>query len=173
MNGFELFMTEVKSSPLIIDDLNLIINNDDEWVKYFNFDAKPVSADVMRKDPFLKWLGTRYNFIGGVLKVPAFTEYSWHTDTNRGAGINILLQHSNSVVMFTENEDLLVKDIVPMSYKLNRFYLFNTQIPHSVINFNGNRYLFTIEFDKDKDSLSYEDLYNDVVINYNEDSYAT
>ena len=43
-------------------------------------------------------------------------------------------------------------------YKENKFYLFNNQEYHTIINFDKNRIIFTVEFEKNKDELKYEDL---------------
>jgi hypothetical protein len=166
MSGTDLLMAEVDAKSMIIDDINSIINDNTVWIKYHEFDAKPVSEQVLTEDPFLSWLADKYEFIGGILKINPFSQYDWHTDTNRGVSINMLVAHKNSFVMFSGEEDSLVKKILPMQYKLNRYYLFNPQIPHSVINFEGDRYMFTIEFKRDKNSLTYEELYNDVFKNY-------
>jgi hypothetical protein len=39
-------------------------------------------------------------------------------------------------------------------------------MPHTVYNFETTRYLFSIEFEKDVDNLSFEELVNDVERNY-------
>jgi hypothetical protein len=40
-----------------------------------------------------------------------------------------------------------------LKYNKNTFYLFNSQYLHQVINFSEPRYLFTIEFAQDRNSL--------------------
>ena len=42
-----------------------------------------------------------------------------------------------------------------LRYEPDRFYLFNNQVPHSVINLDVNRYLFSLEF---TEPLSYAEL---------------
>lgn len=169
----KLIMAKIDTVPAIIDDVNRIINDNTVWIKYHDFDAKPIPEQVMQDDPFLSWLSKRYEFIGGVLKIRPFSQYDWHVDENRGVAINMLISHSDSFVMFSEHLDPLVKDILPLNYDIGSYYLFNTQVPHSVINFNGDRYLFTLEFKRDKNSLTYEELYNDVFKNFGESNETT
>jgi hypothetical protein len=39
-------------------------------------------------------------------------------------------------------------------------------VPHTVYNFETTRYLMSVEFAKDKDELSFEDLVSDIQTNY-------
>ena len=142
-----------------------------EWAKYYNFDARPIAPDTILKDDFLSWLAKRYNFMAGVLKLDPYTCYNWHTDTRRGVGINMLLTpNTRSFCAFGVDPKELVFKIEELNYKPNTYYLFNTQVPHTVYNFETTRYLFSIEFEKDKDQLSFEDLVNDVKDSYEKNS---
>lgn len=138
------------------------------WVPYYNFMAKPAPKELIIEDTFLSWLDERYEFIGGILRMEPYHQYDWHIDTRRGVGINMLLNPDDgfSSCMFTETPERLVKNIYPIKYNPKTYYIFNTQQPHCVINFSKPRYLFSIEFALDKDSLSYDDLRRDVKKNY-------
>jgi hypothetical protein len=42
------------------------------------------------------------------------------------------------------------------------YYLFNTQVEHTVYNFETTRYLLSIEFAKEKHELTFENLLKDI-----------
>ena len=56
--------------------------------------------------------------------------------------------------------------IEELPYKLNTYYIFNTQVEHTVYNFETTRYLLSIEFAKEKHELKYEDIVKDIKVNY-------
>ena len=62
--------------------------------------------------------------------------------------------------------DQTVFKIDELKYKPSTYYLFNTQVPHTVYNFETTRYLMSVEFAKDKDQLSFNDLLKDIQTNY-------
>ena len=138
-----------------------------EWMPYYNFDAKPLPHELIFKDEFFRWLSQRYSFIAGVLRLDPYTCYNWHTDTRRGVGINMLLTpNTRSFCAFGVDSDQLVFKIEELKYKPNTYYLFNTQVPHTVYNFETTRYLMSVEFAKDRDQLSFNDLLKDIQTNY-------
>ena len=99
----------------------------------------------------------------GFIKMDPFQCYKWHLDYSRGLAINL---HMNpleelSLCLFETNE--LNKERIgylPLHYQPNTFYLFNTQINHSIITFKRTRYLFTLQFKKPKEDLSYYEVRN-------------
>ena len=138
-----------------------------EWMPYYNFDAKQLPHELIYQDEFFRWLSQRYSFIAGVLRLDPYTCYNWHTDTRRGVGVNMLLTpNTRSFCAFSADANQLVFKIEELKYKPNTYYLFNTQVPHTVYNFETTRYLMSVEFAKDKDELSFEDLVKDVQQNY-------
>lgn len=138
-----------------------------EWLPYYNFDAKQLPHELIFQDEFFVWLAQRYSFIAGVLRLDPYTCYNWHTDTRRGVGVNMLLTpNTRSFCAFAVDADQLVFKIEELKYKPNTYYLFNTQIPHTVYNFETTRYLMSVEFAKDRDELSFNDLLKDIQTNY-------
>ena len=129
-----------------------------EWMLYYNFMALPVPRKIVMTDPFFQALAHRHTFHAGVLKMPENTCYDWHTDTNRKVSINMLLSDTRS--------DCLFMDGVPgMSFRFNRlsylpetYYAFNTQVPHTVLNYSGDRYLFSVEFLDSSRDLTFDEL---------------
>lgn len=159
-------VSPIRTKSVIADELLAIAKADGEWIPYYHFTARPVAFDVLLKDPLLDWIAKRYNFIAGVLKMEPYQQYDWHIDARRGVGINLLLEHDDSIVLFSDKPMMLVKDIRTHKYDLNTYYLFNTQTAHCVINYSKPRYLFSVEFAKDKDELTYDDLWLDITKNY-------
>jgi hypothetical protein len=142
-------------------------HNSNEWIDYFNFKAKLVPPEVLFQDEFFRWLVKRYDFIAGILKLDPYTCYDWHTDTKRGVGINMLLTpHARSFCAFAPKKSEQVFKIEELPYKPATYYIFNTQVPHTVYNFETTRYLMSVEFAKDKNELSFDQLVKDIKDNY-------
>jgi hypothetical protein len=78
----------------------------------------------------------------------------------------LLTPNTRSFCAFGVDPNELVFKIEELKYKPNTYYLFNTQSPHTVYNFEATRYLLSVEFVKDRDQLSFEDLVNDIEANY-------
>ena len=158
---------ELLNKSTIRQGLLDIAHNSTEWIDYFNFKAKLVPPEVLFEDEFFKWLVRRYDFIAGILRLDPYTCYDWHTDTRRGVGINMLLTpHSRSFCVFAPDRDEEVFKIEELPYKLNTYYIFNTQVEHTVYNFETTRYLLSIEFAKEKHELNYNDVLVDIRSNY-------
>jgi hypothetical protein len=158
---------ELINKSTITQSLLDVAHNSTEWIDYFNFKAKLVPPEVLFEDEFFKWLVKRYDFIAGILKLDPYVCYDWHTDTRRGVGINMLLTpHSRSFCVFGPDRDAEVFKIEELPYKPMTYYLFNTQVEHTVYNFETTRYLLSIEFAKEKHELSFEDLLVDIRNNY-------
>jgi hypothetical protein len=72
----------------------------------------------------------------------------------------MLLRHETSHSVFKTKvktiNDIQFK-IIELKYKVKKFYLYNTQIEHAVINLNNPRYFFSVQFENK--NLSYEQLY--------------
>ena len=142
-------------------------HNSNEWIDYFNFKAKLVPPEVLFQDEFFKWLVKRYDFIAGILKLDPYTCYDWHTDTRRGVSINMLLTpYAKSFCAFAPKKSKKVFKIEELPYKPMTYYLFNSQVNHTVYNFETTRYLLSIEFAKEKHELSFEDLVKDIRTHY-------
>lgn len=125
------------------------------WYPYFGFQAISLAMDhVFSLCPTLE---TIHNTIAkikgiGVTKMLSGDYYKLHKDTKRGVGINMLLQHGNSFCAYVdtqENKTLL------LDYQLNTMYLFNTQVLHTVFDFEEDRYMFTVEFEDTRQLLPY------------------
>ena len=158
---------EIKTKSFIANEVLNMAYLPGDWYHYYNFIARPVPNELLLLDPLCKWLATKYNFIGGILRMDPYTCYDWHKDTRRGVGINMLLTpFMRSSCTFATNRDEQVFKVDELPYKPITYYVFNTQVEHMVNNYEATRYLFSIEFELDKDKLSFEDLVKDIKDNY-------
>jgi hypothetical protein len=126
---------------------------------------------LLCQDVFFAWLHERYEFQAGVLKMQPHTCYDWHTDTRRGVGINQLLTPEvRSMCVFGPRHRLPQQqptfEFQELVYQPRRYYVFNTQVLHTVYNFDQPRYLLSIEFAKNQHELSYAQLLEDITLNY-------
>ena len=163
-----MFAPLVNKSVIKVKLINHALGND-PWFPYYNFEAKPVPYDLVLEDPFFQWLHPRYKFLAGIIKLPPYTCYDWHVDTRRGVGINMLLQPEGSNLsrcMFAKEVQDASTKFMQLHYRPDTYYVFNTQKEHMVINFQKPRYMFSVEFLKGKDELSWNDLYKDIKENY-------
>ena len=138
------------------------------WTDYYGFQVALLSPQIWGQEELLSAVNEEFEFDKvGVIKLPPYFNYGWHTDTNRGCSINMLLSHDESHTLFKtgvvrENMDFRFTEL---KYEPNTFYIFNSQESHCVLNFKEPRFLFSCEFRQDKSELSYEML-KDWVNNY-------
>jgi hypothetical protein len=131
------------------------------YQKYHTFMFHQVPNALIEEEDILKKINNKFPIKHmGISKVPPFTNYKWHCDLYRGLGINMLLQSQRSQVFFGESvpNETWVSEFLEINYQPETFYLFNTQTEHTVFNFEGYRYLFTLEFEQDKTELNYYDV---------------
>ena len=173
----------IQREPIVASSREVLIKQDDCY-REINADASDLAAYALTeaKDPERKWYG-RYHgmtvsplnkekvfslspemaFINsiapfaefgvGVAKMECHHHYKLHTDWDRGPGINMLLQSQNSFCAFV---DIDTDQTVHMNYQPNKLYIFNTQVPHTIFNFEGERFLLTVEFEEHKQVMPYQ-----------------
>lgn len=146
--------TEIK------DKILEIVHNGEEWQPYYNFQVKEIPVEVIAEDSFLRDLYSIEPFDAGVTMMHPMSVYDWHVDEKRGVSINMLMESGFSLTMYTTLDTNLVRPIQVVEYKPDHYHFFNTQMPHAVFNFDKPRYLFTLDFYKDKTELDYKDLLN-------------
>lgn len=126
----------------------LVTLQDTPWSPYIGWLATPVSREWISNEPLLRTV-QQISPISqmGILKMPDHWVYHWHRDQSRQACINLLINcdhHSHTLFGYRVNDTSM--HCLELRYAPNRFYLFNNQIPHTVINLDVNRYLFSLEF---------------------------
>jgi len=145
---------------------NIVFNPETKWMPYFDFIATPIPIDVLLKDNFYSWLYDRHKYKAGVLKMESKTIYNWHTDLNRGVCINSMIETPNTSYTFFRNHLDLRHTVTELQYHPGSRFLFNNQKEHMVINYEGTRMMLTIEFEEDKNELTYLDLLHEIESNY-------
>jgi hypothetical protein len=153
---------EIPVQSTIADKLFDFASTTGKWQPYYNFHAVQVPFDLAYSDPILYMLGMQHKLAVGIIRLDPHTTYDWHTDTRRGVSINMLLNNAKSNCLFSVNETEATHSFVELKYRLGSYYLFNNQVPHMVLNFNESRYLMSVEFEADKNELSYEQLLGEV-----------
>ena len=128
------------------------------WVEYYNFMASPVPPHFLLLDPTLSKLSEKREFRGGILKMEPNSCYNWHTDTKRKVSINMLLGGFDSHCLFATDKVSINMGTKELKYRPRTYYVFDTQTPHMVINFDEPRYLFSIEFVGKDEDLTFSEL---------------
>ena len=128
-----------------------------------NWDAcLEVPIDLLDQDPFLAYLRSQVDFTGGILRMAPWTTYSWHTDYQRGCSVNLLLTEPiDSRCLFRHSPSRQIHGmfpIVPVPYNQTHYMCLNTQIEHSVFNWDKERFILTLHFLKELDEFTYRDL---------------
>jgi len=144
--------------------LDFILNDEGEWLNYYSFDGKFVPNEIYMKDKFFNWLSFHYNFRVGITMLKPTSCYTWHVDERRGVSINMLLNPDvrSNCVFVDGTPNGLYFPIQELTYEKDTYYIFDTQTPHMVLNYDSPRYLMSVEFELDKTNLSYKDLLNNI-----------
>ena len=151
------------TSKICFKLMELIYKTPDEaWLPYYNFMALPVPVEILDDEPLLVDLAKKRKFHAGILRMDPNSCYNWHVDTDRHVALNMLVcDDGNSKCIFAANYGL-VMPITELKYKEFTYYIFNTQIPHTVYNFSEPRYLFSLEFLEEDRGLTYDELCADI-----------
>ncbi len=160
MNTNALYKSFLNESTFIADNYQKLIRFNN-WINYFGFSTIDIDKRIWCLESLLQIVDNQFSIKGcGILKIDPYTNYNWHTDTNRGLTINMLLKEVHSYSLFGFDKDQYNTSFVELKYQPKKFYLFNTQHIHSVVNFQEPRYVFTVEFSKNKQELNYQDVYD-------------
>lgn len=163
INPIDCYAEFSEQSSVVSDLCNRMLSiKEINWWCVIGFDLIPVPVSFTLKEPLLQKINSVFPIAKtSILKSQPYQNYTWHTDTHRGVSINLLISTDvQSYCMFGKPKDESSLYFTELDYKENIFYLFNTQYLHQVINFSEPRYLFTIEFVQDRNSLQYSDIYN-------------
>ena len=128
--------------------LELAANPEAFWLPHFGFQAMALSRDWIAREPALLAINSICPIAEmGILRMPDHWVYHWHRDQNRQACINMLLSSDHhSHTLFGQAINSTNMHCLELAYEPGRYYLFNNQIPHTVINLDVDRYLFSLEF---------------------------
>lgn len=153
---------QLTAQATIADEVLDFAKTTGAWTPYYNFYAVQVPFELAFKDPVLHALGTQHTLAVGVIRLDPYTTYDWHTDTRRGVSINMLINNAKSHCIFSQENTGATHRFTELEYKPNTYYLFNNQVPHMVMNFGQSRYLLSVEFEEDKDALTYAQLLKEI-----------
>ena len=120
------------------------------WQRHYGFLATRIGQEWVEREPALQAVDRLCPIAQmGILQMPDHSVYQWHRDQHRQACINMLLSgEHNSHTMFVKEVGTQSMECIELCYEPGRYYLFNNQMPHSVVNLSRNRYLLSLEFEK-------------------------
>lgn len=154
----DCFIKINKDTQNIVDYFNNNFNNLN-WHEHESlWNLALVPLDVLLQNPTLAKINNIFEIEGaGFIKMDPRQCYKWHVDYSRGPAINLQMNTEIQSLCLFETEELNKERVkyLELKYQPDTFYLFNTQINHSIITFSETRYLFTLQFKKTKDDLSY------------------
>jgi len=138
--------------PLTEYMLNLAVTTDEsKWNNFLDMSLVTLTIEDFTCSPKLFELIKNfdcYNKLAVYRHKPNFC-YQWHIDSIRFAALNLQLSKAESFCMFGEFfEPKKLKNIEKLTYKADTFYLLNVSKPHTVFNFQNERYLLSIGFPK-------------------------
>lgn len=113
---------------------------------------------LLLENPALAKINEKFKIEGaGFIKMDPGECYKWHVDYSRGVAINLHMNPEIDSLCLFEKEKINDERItyIKLDYEPNQFYLFNTQINHSVTTFDETRYMFTLQFEQQKEELNY------------------
>lgn len=112
---------------------NFLPNAKFKWVPYIHA-CYNAPAPTFR-DPFINALDEKFKGWFNLFKIPAKCCYGWHTDVPQKVAVNMVLDKFNSHTLFSRdnsNPDLYFFE--ELKYEPLRWYIFNTQVKHTVVN---------------------------------------
>jgi len=138
-----------QSAQALLDHCKQRVTSDEVlWLPHFGFLATPLSCNWIASEPALQAVQQICPIAQlGILKMPDHWVYHWHRDQNRQACINLLISSDHhSHTLFGRSVSETSMHCLELRYQPGRFYLFNNQVPHTVINLDVSRYLLSLEF---------------------------
>lgn len=134
---------------------------------YYNLQAFDIPEKFYLQEPLLQKINSQFKInFASVYISQKQTGYPFHRDGHRNVTINMLISSGISHSLF-KIEDWIYEDrefvaeewhFEELVFEERKFYLYNTDMPHGVINFDKTRYMFSVKFE-DED-LTYKELYD-------------
>lgn len=117
-----------------------------DWFEGLGWSAQLVEG--WETEPLFRDLNTWFLISRiAILRMEPFQFYHWHVDQDRKVAINRLLDGFDSMCLFGEAKNEHNMYFSQAHYAPNTYYIFNTSIPHCVINFSRPRFLLSVEFE--------------------------
>lgn len=160
MNSDILYKRFNQESLFIADNFEKLIRLNN-WYDSVGFSVIRIDKRIWLKEPVLEKINNQFTIENcGILRIDSFINYNWHTDFTRGLTVNMLLKQVPGYSLFGFDKDQFNTRFHELKYELKKFYLFNTQHIHSVVNFDEPRYVFSVKFEKNKDELLYPEVFD-------------
>ncbi len=181
LNPNDCYCNISEKSHFMWDYCNSIVThekiNEIEWREYCSWDTINLPLVKIEQEPILKKINDKHTIKSiGIIRTNPYFCYRWHKDLTRGPTINMVISEKlDSKCLFgldnSKDQPLTSKggmdlgssnmiNFIELNYIPKNFYLFNTQVLHTLINYSMVRYLFTVEFLENNTKLSYQDLFN-------------
>lgn len=137
---------KLHSNTSICQSLTDHAKNTNIWQVKHSFSHITIPLETLLTDKFLKYIIENFEVYAVIFKMNPFEFYRFHTDDRRKCAVNMLLSGFDSHCYFGEgkNQDNLFTNIEELVYENNTFYLFNTLVPHAIMNLSEPRYLFSL-----------------------------
>lgn len=141
---------DLKIDTKILTDVEVFCKTNSNWEsvrgpkgQILTFEQAFIPFYMSQSDPFIKH---NYYHKPLIMKMKAKTIYHFHVDTYRSTVVNMVLDDYDSVTVFNLGYHRPAQSsIAELKYIPGRYYLFNTQIPHQVINRGSeDRYLLSM-----------------------------
>jgi hypothetical protein len=156
------YFHKLSVTSTIRSDLIDICRDSTPWIDpdVGTFLQKRVPKNLFDREPFLKYLGENYlmyqfEYSVNIFMLKPWTHYKLHTDRHRPCSINLLINdYADSISYFQVSEFHKAQcSVLELQYEPNYYYLFNSQIPHAMINKAEERYLLSISLKYDYDLM--------------------
>lgn len=130
------------------------------WLPFMNISIgfqKTLGLQLIKKDKMLSRLQSKFDAEMRLYMFPSMTVYNWHRDVEMGCSLNLVMDDYSAHTLFNPSDKKeIIDNVVELKYEKNKWYLFNSQILHSVINVDSkDRVLLTINFPK---NVTYNDV---------------
>ena len=88
---------------------------------------------------------------------PSMSVYNWHKDYAVGCSLNLVMEDYNAHTLFKSPDSKgILNKVIDLKYEKNKWYLFNSQIFHSVVNLGiRDRIMLTMTFPK---NIKYQEI---------------
>ena len=123
------------------------------WIPFMTvpINFKSLSRKISNNDTLLlKPLAEKFKGVLRLYKIPGHSVYKWHRDAYVGCSLNMVLENYNCHTLFaTDFQNDSIFKIEELVYIPTKFYLFNSQSLHTVVNVDPrDRILVTVTFPK-------------------------
>jgi hypothetical protein len=120
---------------------------------------KTLGLELIKQDSLLEQLREKFDGTLRLYMFPGMTVYNWHKDVEIGCSINLVMEDYNSHTLFNPSHSKkIIDNVIELKYEKNKWYLFNSQILHCVVNMDPrDRLLLTMTF---PNNVRYQEIFD-------------